>query len=502
MRPLATLRKALTDPGLFGAAFGGDSWHAWRTLLLAIMGEPLSADELVTFSALTQRASAPTERVEEFLGVIGRRGGKSRAMGVLAAYIAGLCDHSEALAAGEGGVLLLIAPDSRQSKLLLDYVEGALRSTPLLAGLIVERCQEMLSLSNGITVEVRASSFRRLRGLTAVGIICDESAFYFSAETSANGDTEILAACRPALATTRGPLIIISSPYAKRGEVWETYRRHFGPEGDPAVLVAQAESRVMNPSLSANVVRRAYERDPANAAAEFGAQFRVDIGAYLDAAVIEATIDFGVHVRPPRKGVRYQSFCDPSGGSRDSFTCAITHMEDKIAILDALLEIKPPFNPTSATTTIADLLRSYGLRSTTGDHYAGQWVVDAFSKCGIKYQHSDRNRSELYLDAMPLMTAGRCRLLDNRKLAQQFGALERRTSSLGKDVIDHGPMGHDDLCNSVAGSLVLSARGSGVVTTGVSIVICGGTPRNIPGSSEFNGTSRVFDRMLKTAGPT
>jgi hypothetical protein len=497
LKPLTSLRKALTDPGLFGQSFGDDSWHAWRTLLLAIMGEELTAGELDTFRALTQRDRAPTERVEEFVGVIGRRGGKSRAMGVLAAYLAGLCDHTESLAAGERGVVLLIAPDQRQSRLLLDYVEGALRSTPLLAGLIEARTQETLSLSNGIDVEVRAASFRRLRGLTAVAVIADEAAFWFSAETSQNTDSEILAACRPALATTKGPLIVISSPYAKRGEVYEIYRQHFGASGDKAILVAQAPSVEMNPSPSvAAAAKRAYERDPASADAEYGARFRIDIGAYIDAAVIQACTDYGVTVRPPQKGVVYKSFCDPSGGSRDSFTCAISHMESNVAILDALHEVKPPFNPTSATQQIADLLLSYNIKNTVGDRYAGQWVIAAFAKCGIKYAHSARNRSELYLDCMPLLTSGRCRLLDNRKLAQQFGALERRTSSLGKDVIDHGPNGHDDSCNSAAGALVLSAKGSGV-TIGTASCVVVSQPRVFPGDMP-SGADRAWDRLIQS----
>ncbi len=130
MIPKATLRKALNDPGLLGTSLEGESWHAWRTLLLAIMGEALTDAELVTFQRLTGRDAAPLERVEEFVGVIGRRGGKSRAMGVLGAYIAALCDHSSKLAAGERGLVLLIAPDQKQSRVLLGYVEGALRSSP------------------------------------------------------------------------------------------------------------------------------------------------------------------------------------------------------------------------------------------------------------------------------------------------------------------------------------------------------------------------------------
>jgi len=90
---------------------------------------------------------------------------------------------------------------------------------------------------------VRASSFRRLRGPTFVAVICDEAAFWFSDELAANTDSEIVNAVRPGLATTGGPLIIASSPYAKAGLVWELHRAHYGAEGDPLILVAQGASR-------------------------------------------------------------------------------------------------------------------------------------------------------------------------------------------------------------------------------------------------------------------
>ena len=40
-----SLRRALTDPGLLGSVLSGDTWRAWRTLLIAAMGEPLRDDE-------------------------------------------------------------------------------------------------------------------------------------------------------------------------------------------------------------------------------------------------------------------------------------------------------------------------------------------------------------------------------------------------------------------------------------------------------------------------
>jgi hypothetical protein len=101
---------------------------------------------------------------------------------------------------------------------------------------------------------------------------------------------------------------------------------------------------------------------------------------------------------------------------------------------------------------MAGALKAYGLTRTVGDKYAAEWVVDAFAKAGIKYQHSDRDRSAIYLDVLPKFTSGRIRILDNPRLVTQFAALERRTSPIGKDRVDHGPGGHDDLCNSAASS--------------------------------------------------
>jgi hypothetical protein len=79
MTPLCTLRRALADPKLLGSVLSGDSWAAWRTLLIAAMGEELRDDERVIFKRLTGREREPGERVSELTAVVGRRGGKSRA---------------------------------------------------------------------------------------------------------------------------------------------------------------------------------------------------------------------------------------------------------------------------------------------------------------------------------------------------------------------------------------------------------------------------------------
>jgi phage terminase large subunit-like protein len=189
MKPQATIRRALSDPNLLGATLAGDSWQAWRVLLIAAMGEALTQDERAIFSELTGgRHQEPNRRVEEFIGVIGRRGGKSRAIAVLATYIAALCEHSDSLVGGETGVVLIIAPDQRQALIVLEYINAAFAAVPMLSALVASRTVDTITLTTGISIEVRSASFRRLRGPTYLAAIADEAAFWYSEET-ANADT-------------------------------------------------------------------------------------------------------------------------------------------------------------------------------------------------------------------------------------------------------------------------------------------------------------------------
>ena len=207
MKPTVSIRKALSDPNLLGTTLAGDSWSAWRILLIAMMGEALNDDERVIFKALTQREREPLQRVDEFAAVVGRRGGKSRSMSTLACYLAGLCDHTDALVPGERGVMLCIAPNSKQAKITLDYAEATLKQSPILRQLIVNRTADTLELCNNICIEVRSATFRILRGPTYVGVIADEAAFWLvESSGSLNPDSEIIGAVRPGLATTGGPL--------------------------------------------------------------------------------------------------------------------------------------------------------------------------------------------------------------------------------------------------------------------------------------------------------
>ena len=450
LKKLITMREALESDGYFGRLLGGDSWAAWRVLLIAIVGEELTEDERAVFNSLTGREREPLEPVEEFWAVIGRRGGKTRSMAVLAAYIAGCVDHRDTLAPGERGALPILAASTAQASQAFNFVSGIFATAPNLKDLLENETADTISLASGVDITIRPASFRTIRGITAVAAIADEIAFWRS-DDCANPDTEILRALRPALATTGGLLAAISSPHAKRGELYSTFKRHFGPTGHPSILVAKAPSRTMNPSLSQRVVDRAYEEDPEAASAEYGAEFRGDLAIFVSRDAIEACVATGVLVRAPIEGVTYFGFVDPSGGSSDSMTMAIAHNEGGRVVLDCIGERKAPFSPDSVVSEFSETLKAYRIATVVGDRYAGDWPRERFTVHGVAYRTAELNRSELYLAFLPLVNSGRVDLLDSSRMVAQFVGLERRTSRAGKDSVDHAPGAHDDVSNSVAG---------------------------------------------------
>lgn len=454
MKPLCSLREALTDPALLGGAIPGESWHVWRVLLIAAMGETLKDDERTLFTKLTGRAAEPGQTVEELWTVVGRRAGKTRAAATLGCYLVGLCDHADVLAAGERGVLPILAAATSQAERAFRHILGILQQSPQLSALIASATTDTIRLTNNIDIEVRPANFRTIRGITAVGAICDETAFW-QIEGSANPDTEILAALRPALATTGGPLVVISSPYARRGALYTTFRKHYGPGGDAQILVAKGASRTFNPTLSQRLVVRAFEHDPAAASAEYLAEFRTDVESLLTREAIEACVNFGVLERPRIPGMAYLAFCDPSGGSSDSMTLVIGHSEGDVAVIDVARERRPPFSPEAVTAEFAETLKAYGITKVTGDRFGGEWPRERFKAHGIEYRVADAPKTGLYLGLVPALNSGRVALLDLPRLTAQLTGLERRTARGGRDSIDHAPGAHDDLANAVAGSVHL-----------------------------------------------
>jgi hypothetical protein len=251
-------------------------------------------------------------------------------------------------------------------------------------------------------------------------------------------------------------LVGISSPHKKSGLLYNKWRDYFG-KPDDKVLVIQAPTSVLNPTIDAEIIADALEKDLAEASADYLAQWRDDLSSFIQRELIENAVDRGVTVRPYDSRYRYTSWIDTSSGQRDAFTCALVHKEGDAMVLDNLVGIAAPSNTAEATMQIAAVLKSYHLNDTMGDLHAKGWVVQEFGRHRIVFKDrpTGMDRSALYLETLPMFSVGRVRLLDNKKLVTQYLALERTVLPGGRDKVDHPNRTghHDDLANAVNGAL-------------------------------------------------
>jgi hypothetical protein len=450
MNPIG-IDKVLTDTRLLGAALGDiATWSTWIVALKAAFALPLDDNERATFKSIAGDRALPSKRVRELWCVAGRRSGKSRMAAALAIFFALFVLHK--LARGEKGLVLVLAMTVDQAKVVFDYVVGFLRASDALSKEIETITRSEIRLKNGITIAVHPNSFRSVRGRTLCACIFDE----VRDDTTATPDAETYTAVLPALLTTKGMLIGISSPYRRMGLLHAKHKRHYGVDSDDT-LVVQGSTLTFNRTIDSTAIDAQQEADPAAARSEWNAEFRDDIAGFLDDALIEQAIDRDRPLElPPRDGYSFKAYCDASGGAigGDAYTFAIAHCEDDDRhVIDLVRGRAGPFDPETLTKEYAELCKEYRIDSVMGDKYGKEWVSSAWRKAGIAYTPSEITASDTYLEALPLWTRGAVRIPDHPTLVRELRLLERTPTRMGKDQVTHPRGVHDDYANVVFGAL-------------------------------------------------
>lgn len=438
------------------------TWMPWLTFLSAVYGLPLPDGGLELFKRATGRSvyAPPPGGWPEVVAIVGRQAGKTRAGSIIVAHEACVAPASR-----DGSTYaLLLAQDSRAAvRASFSYVKTILDASPMLRAAVERETNDTIDLENGIRIACYPCRPASVRGVRARVVVLDELAFFRSSE-GYSVDTEMLRAVRPALATTGGKLVIISSPYGQSGALWDLRRKHFGRDDAP-ILVWQADAPTMNPTLPANYLERMLEEDPEAYRSEVLGEFRAGLATLLDPERIAACVATDRLELPPVGGVQYQAFVDPSGGRADTFTLAIGHQEgsreDARAVVDVVRGWRPPLNPAGVVSEVAALLRTYRVSRVVGDRYAGEWPREAFRSHGISYDIADHPKSDLYLELVAHVNGARLELPDHADLLRELRTLERRRGTSGRDRVDHPQGRHDDFANAVAGlgSILLRRRG-------------------------------------------
>ena len=111
--------------------------------------------------------------------VVRRSAGRSRALALVAVYLAAFVSWRPRLAAGEVGVIMVLAADRNQAGALLGYVRGLIADNPMLAQLVTAEGVERIELGTlRVAIEEHTSSYRAVRGRTVIAALCDEVAFW------------------------------------------------------------------------------------------------------------------------------------------------------------------------------------------------------------------------------------------------------------------------------------------------------------------------------------
>ena len=461
--------EALQHPQLFGGMpcfQKPESWTAWLAFLKCVYGLPLNVEELALFTRCTGRTtySPPAGGFQEVVCITGRQSGKTRIAATIASFEAisakAEADKTETYA-------LMLAQDHRGAvRALLSYAKSPFEIVPSLQGEVLTSTADTIKLANGVNICAYPCRPAAIRGLRARVVVVDELAFFRSTENLPT-DVEMLRAVRPALATTNGKLVILSSPYGQSGALWDLHRKHYGNDAS-STLVWQASAPEMNPTLSADYLQRMEQDDPEAYKSEVLGEFRSGLSTFLDSESIQACVATGVRERPPTDGISYNAGGDTSGGRSDAFVISVAHTDEAgRAILDAVRTWKAPFNPSDVIAEACAFLKTYRVYSIVADNYAAEFPAEQFRKHGVQYQASTRNRSEIYLELLPLINSERVVLLDHAELLRELRGLERKRGNGGRDKVDHSSRAgsHDDVANSCAIALV--EAGIPAITPGV-----------------------------------
>ena len=377
----------------------------------------------------------------------------------LAVYEAAIARHP--IPAGERGVVVVIAPVEKQSritfKVILSKFERNARLNKLVQNVRAGQTESLIELSNSIDISVSAANAKHVRGASYVAAILEEGCFFRDSETGAYNLGEIMKAIRPGMLTLPdSKLIRVSSPWAKFGPMFDDYR--FRDERLDT-LSWKLPSWEMNPALPADELEREKKRDFDYFTREYGCEFVDAEEALIPSAEVDAAIRAEVREIPPNASKRYSAAVDASGlGGRDRFAFMIGHAAVKGSAIGPGLSLDAircwsRDSVTRVLDEIAILARSYRIHSITCDQFAFAYLRELLKQRGleaVQMPFSVRSKGEIFIKLKTDFVQRRIQLLDNPQLRRELVFLEARRGAAGHVSISGARNEHDDLACCLA----------------------------------------------------
>lgn len=427
----------------------------------AAVGDPLTPEQAewlgpkVGRSDLDWSAERPSPQI---MGLVkGRQCGcTTRVAATLALYRAVHPETTKGLPPGEHVVILCVAPSQTQAKILYRKLSGVILDCPMLRReLVGDPTQSETVFKNGVIITVRAANSDTLRGVKCGLLICDESAF-FTAEGKCS-DKEIVDAMTPALTHVPGAqILMLSSPWTMDGYFYELFRDRAQLDG---VMFCQAASWELYPDFDKATLAREKERDPEVFQREYAAQFIANFERYLPGPCIEACINRGVVMRPPRKGFNGYMAAADFATRRDKGVLVIGHREADQVVVDCIETWSPsvgrPIRVHEMLAATAQRLRDYRVKKLHTDQWGTDFTAELLRQQGLGHREmtfTAQSKPTMYDALRELIVGERIQLLDHRPSVKELRNLEvRRTPSGGVKI--EAPIGrgmYDDHADALA----------------------------------------------------
>jgi hypothetical protein len=413
---------------------------------------PLDEEQLKIYYKLTtniKEFEAGLEKEEAIL-VLGARSGKSLIASIIALYEGTREKWAKYLNKGESGYIEVISTRQKQSEAII----GAnclrlMENSYNLKGLIKDSTLSELTLKNNMKIISLPCNSTAGRGLPIACLIFDEIAHFYTEGVKA--DETIFNALRPRQAQFPGAkLILISTPSAKQGLLWNFFEEGFEI---PGRLTAQAETLFMNPLVDKKFLEKEKTRDIDNYLREFEAQFAEKVEAFLSYDLVQNSLKLAGDLSYKAE-YQYYAGIDASGlAGRDKFSLAISHKQEENIYIDKIVSWNLK-DPDPIMKDIQELAEIYHFNRAVIDKYAVGWVRSALEKIRLEVKIRP-TLAEIYVNIKSLMLGNRLYLpdiLDLKKAFLNTQAFYGRNNALSI-AHERDSEGHADEADAIATSV-------------------------------------------------
>lgn len=430
-------------------------------------------DRLLSARLFGELADVPVGARSVVGAVCGARGGKSYVLVALRLVHGMLVRDLRSVAPGQRAVALIIAPNDKLRREVLNYARGAVRSKPELEAMVCEDSQGSgfgLRRADGHVVRfetgVAAQGGYGARGRSLTDFAMDESAFFRDSTFKVN-DLEIFRA-GAARVLPGGQTIVASTPWAESGLLFDLWKRNFGRPTD--AIVAHAPTLVLHDSeMTRAIVERARSTDPDNAAREFDAKFMTSgTTVFFEAS----TLDDALTDEPfePRHPDQMVAGADLGIRADSSALVIVARRGDTLHVFDGLEERPEEDKPLSLERTFTAFLaklKAHRIDYVMADQHYREAMHEFLVRHDLAVAPAQETPADRYVRARVLLRSGRVRIhgLEFReRLMRQLREVQGRPTSGGGMSIVHprwATGGHGDIADALV--LALWQLGGDVV---------------------------------------